>query len=677
MREPRSIVFYARAALAVQSVLAAGAIAFVLAGTIHQNAASQRLHGQVEAMQMANLAMAGDFLNAEQAARGYQATGQPGLRRAYRASRNRFLADLRRVRRLATASVTGQVGSEAGTALAALAADDRAMAARPGSAAAGQLFARSSAEGGAFIAKAGRLRRRLARLGDAVAAQSQQILGVGLGWTAVVLAAGLILPVLAGALVLRRVSGPLQAITTMVRERAQGDREARAAPGGPADVRELARSMNYLADESDRVWRGEQDRARLQAGVRRASVRIREHLRADAIIREAVTAIHDHLAADFVWVGIATGVPLARPGGAHDAGQEAAGIAGYLPPGSVGWLRNIYRHRASYRVGDLTAAPAGEMPAQIRNDMLSRGATALLLTPFGAGQELLGCLALLRTGSGRAWTRPEVEAVEALAGDIGQGLEHARLYEGEERLVAELKSVDKAKSSFLASASHDLRTPLTSIIGYVELLADGDAGPVHPAQLRMLTGVDRNARRLKTMIEDMLTISKIELGGFTSRLGPVDLATLVPAAAEVISPAAAAGGLSFRVSCPDHGLLVEGDPEQLDRVLVNLLSNAVKYTPRGGSVQLTAATADHAAVVTVADTGIGIPEQDQASLFNRFFRAANAVETAQPGSGLGLSIVRTIVDNHHGELSVESAPGHGTAVTVRLPLRGRAGAAAR
>jgi signal transduction histidine kinase len=114
--------------------------------------------------------------------------------------------------------------------------------------------------------------------------------------------------------------------------------------------------------------------------------------------------------------------------------------------------------------------------------------------------------------------------------------------------------------------------------------------------------------------------------------------------------------------------MIDGDPEQLDRLLVNLLSNAVKYTPRGGSVALTLDSADDSAVLSVADTGIGIPEEDQDALFTRFFRASNAVEAAIPGSGLGLSIVRTIVANHHGELSIRSGRDQGTTVTVRIPL---------
>jgi two-component system, OmpR family, phosphate regulon sensor histidine kinase PhoR len=110
----------------------------------------------------------------------------------------------------------------------------------------------------------------------------------------------------------------------------------------------------------------------------------------------------------------------------------------------------------------------------------------------------------------------------------------------------------------------------------------------------------------------------------------------------------------------------------LDQMLVNLLSNAVKYTPRGGSVALTLDSAADSAVLSVADTGIGIPEEDQNDLFTRFFRASNAVEAAIPGSGLGLSIVRTIVANHPGELSIKSGRDQGTTVTVRIPLENAA-----
>ena len=493
----------------------------------------------------------------------------------------------------------------------------------------------------------------------------------GLGWTVTfaALAFGFTLPMVAIATGLRWVSAPLHTITDAVRKRTLGDRDARAVPGGPAEVRELATSINRLADESNRLMTAELDRGTLLAQVHRASVRIHEHLRADAIIREAMTAIHEHLTVDFVQVGIITDERLTMAEGAADTLGGAVDVVGDFPADSVNWMRDIYRHRSSYRVQDLGAALAEEIPAGIKKILQRHGATSLLLTPFGAGPELLGCLTLLRIDRECVWTQPEIEAVEALAADIGRALEHARLYEGEQHLVAELQSVDRAKASFLASASHDLRTPLTSIIGYIELLSDETAGEIPPERASMLQGVDRNARRLQDMVEDMLTTSKIELGSFAAYLRPFDLTGLLPAVADMIRPTAAGSGIAFEVASPDHAVMIDGDPEQLDRLLVNLLSNAVKYTSRGGSVVLRLADEDGSAVLTVSDTGIGIPEQDQALLSTRFFRASNAIESAIPGSGLGLSIVHAIAANHHGEVRIESEQDHGTTVSVRLPLR--------
>jgi signal transduction histidine kinase len=668
VRQPRSIIFYAWATLAVQFVLTGGVIVFLLVGGAYQRSAAVSLRNRVQAFEVANLVMVAGFLQAQQAARGYQATGDAADLRAYHQDRAEFTAAQNRAERLVWAAERGDVLAEVRQATSALAADGQAIAAARGSARATRLYAEAAAGSQALSRQADRLRQHLAAEGDRLAARNEQLLGVGVGWTVAILALGLMLPVAVIAIGLRWISGPLHGVTTTVRRLARGEKGARAAPGGPADVRDLASSLNYLADESDRARAVDHERARLQAEVHEASVRIREHLRADAIIREAVTAIRAHLAVGSVRVGLVTGDRLTL--GDTDPGTwgPVADIVEFFPPDAVGWTRDVYRHRTSYRVQDFGTVHAGEVPPEIKEYMASEGATALLLTPFGAGQELLGCLTLTRNDAGQAWTEPEIEAIESLARDIGQGLEHARLYEAEERLVAELRSLDRAKATFLASASHDLRTPLTSILGYVELLSDGGPGPVVPAQAKMLAGVDRNARRLKTMIEDMLTMSKIELGAFASRLHPLDLTDLLPAAADVIKPSAVAGGLSLDVTYPQHAVMVDGDVEQLDRVLVNLLSNAVKYTPRGGSVALALACLADMAVLTVADTGIGIPEKDQGPLFTRFFRASNAVEAAIPGSGLGLSIVRTIVANHHGDISVQSAQDRGTTITVRVPL---------
>jgi signal transduction histidine kinase len=507
------------------------------------------------------------------------------------------------------------VSVQAGFGERAFEADDRAtVAAASDHRRAAALYGRASALSSRFLAQDKALRALLARDSDRLAAEGSRTLSVGWGWVSAILVFGLMLPVIGVAVFLRWVSGPLHAATSMVRHRARGDMDIRLVPGGPADLRDLAQSMNFLSDETNRMREARADRARLQAGVRQAAIRIREHLRGQEILTEAVTAVREHLRVDWVYAGIVRGGQLTLEGASESARTADGDMVGYLPPDAIDWLSGIYRNRSSHRVQDLAGPEAQDIPVQIREGLLELGGAVLLLTPFGAGPELLGALGLLRYDLDSPWTDAEAAAVESLARDIGRGPEHARLYEGEEHLVAELKSLDAAKTSFLASASHDLRSPLTSIIGYVEILADGDEGKLLPTQARMVDAVDRNARRLMTLIENMLTIAKIEMGGFTTRRSPVDLAGLVAAAAEVIRPAAVAGGLDLEVSCPPSGLIVDGDADQLDRVLVNLLSNAVKYTPKGGQVRTALAREGDSAVLTVADTGIGIPAQDQDGL---------------------------------------------------------------
>jgi signal transduction histidine kinase len=670
VRQPRSIIFYAWALFAAQLALAAGVITFVLAGGARQRADVTDLHTRAQTAQLTNLTMVDEFLNAQRAVRGYQATGELGLLSEYHTAKIRCYVSLARLGRLAGANAAGLVATQGRLAEQAFDAADQASVAGARISRAAGLYARASALSGRFIAQDGALRARLARASALFAVAGSRTLGTGLGWVSAILVLGLMVPVAGVAVFLRWVSGPLHATTGMVRRRARGDMQARVVPSGPADLRDLAQSINFLADEGDRVRQAEADRARLQAEVRQAAIRIRGHLRGRGTLTEAVAAVRGLLRVDWVYAGIVREGQFTLADVDGSARPADGDVVGYLPSDTVGWLRGIYRGRSSYRVQDLAGPEAQDIPVQIRRRLLDLDGASLLLIPFGAGWELLGALGLLRYDPASPWTDAETAAVESLARDIGRGLEHARLYEGEEHLVAELKSLDAAKTSFLASASHDLRSPLTSIIGYVEILADPGEGPVLPTQARMLEAVDRNARRLMTLIENMLTTAKIEMGGFTTRRRRVDLAGLVTAAADVIRPAAAAGGLDLEVTCPPGGLFVDGDADQLDRVVVNLLSNAVKYTPKGGKVAAALACEGDSAVLTVADTGIGIPAKDQPALFTRFFRAANAVAWAVPGSGLGMSIARTIVANHEGDISVESAEGKGTTVTVRIALAG-------
>jgi signal transduction histidine kinase len=331
-------------------------------------------------------------------------------------------------------------------------------------------------------------------------------------------------------------------------------------------------------------------------------------------------------------------------------------------------LEGHLKNQSSWVIQDLSGPEGDQLQPEIRDGLRRSGVVSLLVTPFGVGTELLGIIAASRLHASQPWAEAEVDAVESIAADLGRGLHHARLYEDENRLVEELKAVDRAKSDFVATVSHELRTPLSSVTGYIEMLLDRDLGQLSLEQEGALETVSRNTARLQDLIEDLLTLSAIEAGTFTTVAVPTNLLEVITRAAEDAAPAVASKGLTLTTALPDNGLAVKGDAGQLAQVITNLLSNAVKFTLPGGQVQVTAEVADGWAVLRVTDTGIGIPDADKKELFTRFFRASNATKRAIPGTGLGLAIVQTIIAGHGGQMTLESQEGIGTTVSVRLPL---------
>jgi len=416
--------------------------------------------------------------------------------------------------------------------------------------------------------------------------------------------------------------------------------------------------------------REQAEAVRLLGMARELGNQIRSHLQVDDVVREAATAIRQHIGADAVWVFLVEDGRPSPPVAGQYAPLLPESYSETVPPGSTGYLEGMYRRGESIVLDDLRGPGGGWIAPEIRDPLLAAGVITHMLTPFGIGATMLGFMTVERLEL-RPWLPAEVDTVELVAADIGRAVHHARLFEQEARLVAELREVDRAKSDFLAAVSHELRTPLASIVGYLEVLRDREAGPLTGTQEQMLTSVDRSAVRLRRLIEDMLTLSRIEAGTFRSRRAPVSMSEVVRKAAAALRPVAGKRGIALTADCPPEGLPVSGDPGQLDRVLMDLISNAVKFSPDGGRVEITAVPApdarDGMVEVTVRDSGIGIPEAEQRHLGDRFFRGSNAVAGAVPGTGMGLAITHTIVANHRGSLNLTSREGEGTTAVLTLP----------
>ncbi|SHN42121.1 ATP-binding protein [Cryptosporangium aurantiacum] len=457
---------------------------------------------------------------------------------------------------------------------------------------------------------------------------------------------------------------PLENIRTTLARLNRGDRSARGRVTGPPEVRKVVREINELADESERLRSSEADRARIRQEAHDLGASVSGSLDRDAILDQVVAGLGVALGVDYVYVRLAEG-------GSASSVDRLWNRQGRTPPSveafreataATPWPRNsVWADRSAPAQPD---APDRVLAAAV---LAAGGARSCLLTGFAVDGEASGLIVLVQADAARTWTGDERALLEAVAADAGRGLHVAQVYGHQRELAERFQDLDRQKTDFISTVSHELRTPLTSILGYLEILLSGDQGELTEAQERSLKVVERNAERLRELVGDLLTLSRIGSGSLEMTATRVEIASLVESVRGVFGPVAAGSGLTLECDAATD-LAVNGDARQLERVLLNLVGNAVKFTPAGGTVRVVARPerADRV-IVEITDTGIGIPVSDQERLFQPFQRASNAVASAIQGTGLGLAIARSIVERHGGEVTLRSAAGEGTMLTLVLP----------
>jgi signal transduction histidine kinase len=223
----------------------------------------------------------------------------------------------------------------------------------------------------------------------------------------------------------------------------------------------------------------------------------------------------------------------------------------------------------------------------------------------------------------------------------------------------------RMKDDFSAAVSHELRTPLTSILGYLELLQE-NVGQRSKDDEAYLVVVQRNAERLLRLVSDLLLVAQVEDSVLALQFGEVDLRDIARECLQAAKPAADRKGIELDLDARSPEV-IHGDAVRIAQMMDNLVSNAIKFTPEGGRVTVTTASRDGDAIFEVTDTGMGISPGDQQLLYDRFFRTQDAVVQATPGTGLGLTITKAIVDAHGGTIEVRSTAGVGTTFVVTLP----------
>ena len=322
--------------------------------------------------------------------------------------------------------------------------------------------------------------------------------------------------------------------------------------------------------------------------------------------------------------------------------------------------------RAPVQVPDMLDEHGSVLP-RVRPTLAQAGYRSLLAVPLLLEEQIFGGLVVYRSESGN-FSPEAVNLLQTFATQSTLAIQNARLFREIGEKGQQLEIASKHKSQFLANMSHELRTPLNAILGYTELILDEIYGEV-PEPLRdVLERVQQSGRHLLDLINDVLDISKMEAGQLTLSLNEYSMAEVVYTVSTAVESLATEKGLALKVELAPELPQGKGDERRLAQVLLNLVGNAIKFTD-AGEVQIQVTAADSIFTVAVADTGPGIAEADQQTIFGEFQQADSSSTRLKGGTGLGLTIVKRIVEMHGGRVWVESRLGKGSTFWFTLPVR--------
>jgi PAS domain S-box-containing protein len=357
----------------------------------------------------------------------------------------------------------------------------------------------------------------------------------------------------------------------------------------------------------------------------------------------------------------------------------------HVDPEKVRWAHEIgrrYPHDPDAPTGVPHVIRTGqpELVPEITDEMLAAGIAdpeylalvralglrSILIVPLVAHGRTLGALSMIATASGRRYGEADLQLAMELARRAALAVDNARLHRASESARVQAETANRSKTDFLASMSHELRTPLNAIGGYTDLLLLGVRGPVTPEQQADLERIGRSQRHLLGVINDILNFARVEAGFVEYAMRPVRVAALMEEVEPLMLPQLATKSLAFACDPGPAGLAVHADPEKVRQILVNLLANAVKFTPAGGRVWMSAGAVADVVEVRVHDTGIGIPPDRVAAVFEPFVQVHRTLAKPIEGTGLGLAISRDLARGMGGDLRAESVPERGSTFVLTL-----------
>jgi len=356
---------------------------------------------------------------------------------------------------------------------------------------------------------------------------------------------------------------------------------------------------------------------------------------------------------------------------ASDYAHGVPSLAGRRPVASFGAeCQRRLRQNEHYVVDDVEADWRADADLEAYSQS---GMRAVICLPLHKSGKLAAVVAVQQRQA-RQWRPTEIELVRRVVGRWWEITERKRLEQALRQRAAELAAADRKKDEFIALLAHELRNPLAPIRAGLDLLKLGAPdGVLERARATM----DRQLTHMVRLIDDLLDVSRLGTSCLHLRKQPVSLSDIVSHAVEVVGPALQAADQKLDISLPAHPVMFDADLTRLAQVFGNLLTNSVKYTPAGGRIWLEAGISDGHAVVSVKDSGMGIPAAALPQVFEMFSQVDRSVEHARGGLGIGLALVKGLIEAHGGTVSVESPGlGQGSTFTVRLPLLAENGSAA-
>ncbi len=476
-------------------------------------------------------------------------------------------------------------------------------------------------------------------------------------------------------------------LVEQLRHRRTLRQEVRALRSSYDVVLQRNEELTQATDEMGRLYRNQLLTSRKQAArlkkVLEIATSINSGLALDKVLHEIVYAVSDAVGFRIVLLRV-----LTEQSGAFEArafaGLDRAAIEKLeqydVPRGEFeGWLRQEFRVSRSYFISHKAKFFPKDDPVGYTPDLGERKEgewhqdDVLLVPLYTKEGSIVGYLSVDDPADRKIPGREVIETVEILAAHAVVAVQNAGLYERLAESMRQLEeTTDRAeelnelKGTFISVVSHELRTPLTGIRGSVEMLLDNVGSVNLEMQRDFLKVIDDQSLKLERLIDSILDLTQLEPGRFRMHREPLNVSQMIDEVIGLLHPMADPKGITLRSESPRE-LIVEADRSLIRRVLLNLGNNAIKFTPEGGQVTFRAAPNGHAVRLIVEDTGIGIPRDEIGKIFDRFYQSDNKLSREYPGVGLGLSVAKSIVEWHGGQIEAESEPGHGSRFAVVLP----------